>query len=229
MRQLCAVEPPAPWQVFAVTFTNKAAKELRERLEAFGIAGAGDIWALTFHSACVRILRRDIDKLGFSNDFTIYDTDDCKRVVKDILKEMDLDEKTFSPREVLAVISRRRTSCSRLRTSRRSGRAAATGSASASPKNYARYDRILCEANALDFDDLILHTVRLLQNEPDVRAYYQRKFRYILIDEYQDTNRMQYELVRLLVDGHRNICVVGDDDQKHLSLPRRGHLQHSEF
>ena len=106
MRQLCAVEPPAPWQVLAVTFTNKAAKELRERLEAFGIAGAGDIWALTFHSACVRILRRDIDKLGFSNDFTIYDTDDCKRVVKDILKEMDLDEKTFSPREVLAVISK---------------------------------------------------------------------------------------------------------------------------
>ena len=106
MRQLCAVEPPAPWQVLAVTFTNKAAKELRERLEAFGIAGAGDIWALTFHSACVRILRRDIDKLGFSNDFTIYDTDDCKRVVKDILKEMDLDEKAFSPREVLAVISK---------------------------------------------------------------------------------------------------------------------------
>ena len=106
MRQLCAVEPPAPWQVLAVTFTNKAAKELRERLEAFGIAGAGDIWALTFHSACVRILRRDIDKRGFSNDFTIYDTDDCKRVVKDILKEMDLDEKTFSLREVLAVISK---------------------------------------------------------------------------------------------------------------------------
>ena len=107
MRQLCAVEPPAPWQVLAVTFTNKAAKELRERLEAFGIAGAGDIWALTFHSACVRILRRDIDKRGFSNDFTIYDTDDCKRVVKDILKEMDLDEKTFSPREVLAVMAER--------------------------------------------------------------------------------------------------------------------------
>ena len=107
MRQLCAVEPPAPWQVLAVTFTNKAAKELRERLEAFGIAGAGDIWALTFHSACVRILRRDIDKRGFSNDFTIYDTDDCKRVVKDILKEMDLDEKTFSLREVLAVMAER--------------------------------------------------------------------------------------------------------------------------
>ena len=213
MRQLCAVEPPAPWQVLAVTFTNKAAKELRERLEAFGIAGAGDIWALTFHSACVRILRRDIDKLGFSNDFTIYDTDDCKRVVKDILKEMDLDEKTFSPREVLAVISKAKDELLSPQDFSKKWAGSGDWKRERIAKIYARYDRILCEANALDFDDLILHTVRLLQNEPDVRAYYQRKFRYILIDEYQDTNRMQYELVRLLVDGHRNICVVGDDDQ----------------
>ena len=213
MRQLCAVEPPAPWQVLAVTFTNKAAKELRERLEAFGIAGAGDIWALTFHSACVRILRRDIDKLGFSNDFTIYDTDDCKRVVKDILKEMDLDEKAFSPREVLAVISKAKDELLSPQDFSKKWAGSGDWKRERVAKIYARYDRILCEANALDFDDLILHTVRLLQNEPDVRAYYQRKFRYILIDEYQDTNRMQYELVRLLVDGQRNICVVGDDDQ----------------
>ena len=213
MRQLCAVEPPAPWQVLAVTFTNKAAKELRERLEAFGIAGADDIWALTFHSACVRILRRDIDKLGFSNDFTIYDTDDCKRVVKDILKEMDLDEKTFSPREVLAVISKAKDELLSPQDFSKKWAGSGDWKRERIAKIYARYDRILCEANALDFDDLILHTVRLLQNEPDVRAYYQRKFRYILIDEYQDTNRMQYELVRLLADGHRNICVVGDDDQ----------------
>ena len=213
MRQLCAVEPPAPWQVLAVTFTNKAAKELRERLEAFGIAGAGDIWALTFHSACVRILRRDIDKLGFSNDFTIYDTDDCKRVVKDILKEMDLDEKTFSPREVLAVISKAKDELLSPQDFSKKWAGSGDWKRERVAKIYERYDRILCEANALDFDDLILHTVRLLQNEPDVRAYYQRKFRYILIDEYQDTNRMQYELVRLLADGHRNICVVGDDDQ----------------
>ena len=213
MRQLCAVEPPAPWQVLAVTFTNKAAKELRERLEAFGIAGADDIWALTFHSACVRILRRDIDKLGFSNDFTIYDTDDCKRVVKDILKEMDLDEKTFSPREVLAVISKAKDELLSPQDFSKKWAGSGDWKRERVAKIYERYDRILCEANALDFDDLILHTVRLLQNEPDVRAYYQRKFRYILIDEYQDTNRMQYELVRLLVDGHRNICVVGDDDQ----------------
>ena len=213
MRQLCAVEPPAPWQVLAVTFTNKAAKELRERLAAFGIAGADDIWALTFHSACVRILRRDIDKLGFSNDFTIYDTDDCKRVVKDILKEMDLDEKTFSPREVLAVISKAKDELLSPQDFSKKWAGSGDWKRERVAKIYARYDRILCEANALDFDDLILHTVRLLQNEPDVRAYYQRKFRYILIDEYQDTNRMQYELVRLLADGHRNICVVGDDDQ----------------
>ena len=213
MRQLCAVEPPAPWQVLAVTFTNKAAKELRERLEAFGIAGAGDIWALTFHSACVRILRRDIDKLGFSNDFTIYDTDDSKRVVKDILKEMDLDEKTFSPREVLSVISKAKDELLSPQDFSKKWAGSGDWKRERVAKIYARYDRILCEANALDFDDLILHTVRLLQNEAEVRDYYRHKFRYILIDEYQDTNQMQYELVRLLADGYRNICVVGDDDQ----------------
>ena len=156
MRQLCAVEPPAPWQVLAVTFTNKAAKELRERLEAFGIAGAGDIWALTFHSACVRILRRDIDKLGFSNDFTIYDTDDCKRVVKDILKEMDLDEKTFSPREVLAVISKAKDELLSPQDFSKKWAGSGDWKRERVAKIYARYDRILCEANALDFDDLIL-------------------------------------------------------------------------
>ena len=155
MRQLCAVEPPAPWQVLAVTFTNKAAKELRERLEAFGIAGAGDIWALTFHSACVRILRRDIDKLGFSNDFTIYDTDDCKRVVKDILKEMDLDEKTFSPREVLSVISKAKDELLSPQDFSKKWAGSGDWKRERVAKIYARYDRILCEANALDFDDLI--------------------------------------------------------------------------
>ncbi len=213
MRRLCAVEPPAPWQVLAVTFTNKAAKELRERLAAFGIAGADEIWALTFHSACVRILRRDIDKLGFSRDFTIYDTDDCKRVVKDILKEMELDEKTLSPREVLAVISKAKDELLSPQEFSRQWAGSGDWKRERIAKIYARYDRVLCEANALDFDDLILCTVRLLKNEAEVRDYYQCKFRYILIDEYQDTNRMQYELVRLLADGHRNICVVGDDDQ----------------
>ena len=174
MRQLCAVEPPAPWQVLAVTFTNKAAKELRERLEAFGIAGAGDIWALTFHSACVRILRRDIDKRGFSNDFTIYDTDDCKRVVKDILKEMDLDEKTFSLREVLAVISKAKDELLSPQDFSKKWAGSGDWKRERVAKIYARYDRILCEANALDFDDLILHTVRLLQNEAEVRDYYRQ-------------------------------------------------------
>ena len=213
MRRLCAVEPPTPWQVLAVTFTNKAAKELRERLEAFGIAGAGDVWALTFHSACVRILRRDVDRLGFSRDFTIYDTDDCMRVVKDVLKEMELDEKTFSPREVLAVISGAKDEMLSPRDFSKKWAGSGDWKRERIAKIYTRYDRILCEANALDFDDLILHTVRLLQNEPEVREHYQQRFRYVLIDEYQDTNRMQYELVRLLACGHRNVCVVGDDDQ----------------
>lgn len=213
MRGLCAVEPPRPWQVLAVTFTNKAARELRERLEAFGIEGAGDIWALTFHAACVRILRRDIDRLGFSRDFTIYDTDDCKRVVKDILKEMDLDEKTFPSREVLSFISKAKDELLSPQEFSKKWAGSGDWKRERIAKIYARYDRILCEANALDFDDLILHAVRLLKNEEEVREYYRRRFRYILIDEYQDTNRMQYELVRLLSGGQGNICVVGDDDQ----------------
>ena len=213
MRQLCAVEQPAPWQVLAVTFTNKAAKELRERLAAFGIAGAGDIWALTFHSACVRILRRDIDKLGFSNDFTIYDTDDCKRVVKDILKEMGLEEKTFPVREVLSVISNAKDAMmmpeefSQLWEQRGDWRRVRMG------RVYAAYNRRLRDANALDFDDIILHTVELLQSDRQTLEYYRNKFRYVLIDEYQDTNHMQYMLASLLAGGRKNICVVGDDDQ----------------
>ncbi len=213
MQRLCAVEPPKPWQVLAVTFTNKAARELRERLEAFGIAGAGDVWALTFHAACVRILRRDIDRLGFSKDFTIYDTDDCKRVVKDILKEMNIDEKTLAPREVLSVISGAKDQLLSPQEFSKKWADSGDWKRERVAKIYTRYDRILCEANALDFDDLILHTVRLLQNEEEVRDYYQRRFRYVLIDEYQDTSRMQYALVRLLTGGGGNICVVGDDDQ----------------
>ena len=213
--RLCAVEPAVPWSVIAITFTNKAAGELKERLERMCGPASRDIWAATFHSACIRILRRDVEKLGlgFDGNFTIYDTDDSKRVVKDVLKALSLDEKEFQPRSVLGIISNAKDKdwspdrfAQEMKTSHdwRMPRIA---------EIYTGYQRRLREANAMDFDDIILHTVHLLQKDEEVRAFYQRKFRYVLIDEYQDTNHLQYLLARLLAGGYENICVVGDDDQ----------------
>ena len=213
MIRLCAVEPAAPWSVLAVTFTNKAAGELRERLASFGIRGAESVWAMTFHSACVRILRQYIDRLGFSNDFTIYDTDDAKRVIKDIVKEMELDEKSFPPREILAVISNAKDAMESPQDFARRWSGSGDWRKERIAKVYARYVQVLREANALDFDDILLHTVTLLKNDREVRDYYRSKFRYVLIDEYQDTNRLQYLLMKQLVGEKGNICVVGDDDQ----------------
>ena len=213
MVHLCALEPAAPWSLLAVTFTNKAANELRERLSAFGIQGAESVWAMTFHSACVRILRRDIDRLGFSRDFTIYDTDDSKRVIKDILKELDIDEKKLTPREVLSAISNAKDAMESHQDYSRRWKDSGDWRKEAIAKIYTRYVHRLAEANALDFDDIILHAVTLLQQEGEVRDYYRRKFRYVLIDEYQDTNRLQYLLMKQLVGEKGNICVVGDDDQ----------------
>ena len=211
---LCAVEPARPWEVLAITFTNKAANELKERLERMlGPEASRDVWASTFHSACVRILRRDIDKIGFSRDFTIYDTDDSKRVIKDCLKELSLDEKTFPPREIMAIMSEAKDEMESpadfLARWEKTGdwRKIRIG------KVYSLYNKKLRDANALDFDDIILHTVDLLQSSRETREYYQQKFRYVLIDEYQDTNHLQYLLASLLAGGRRNICVVGDDDQ----------------
>ena len=213
MQYLCAVEPARPWEVLAITFTNKAANELKDRLEKMLGEEARDVWAATFHSACVRILRRDIDKIGFDRSFTIYDTDDSKRVIKDILKEMGLEEKTFPAREVLSVISNAKDAMmmpeefSQLWEQRGDWRRVRMG------RVYAAYNRRLRDANALDFDDIILHTVELLQSDRQTLEYYRNKFRYVLIDEYQDTNHMQYMLASLLAGGRKNICVVGDDDQ----------------
>ena len=213
MQYLCAVQPARPWEVLAITFTNKAAGELKERLERMLGEEARDVWAATFHAACVRILRRDIDKLGYDRNFTIYDTDDSKRVLKDIIKELDLEEKTFPPRELLGVISNAKGEMQspedfcRLWEQRGDWRKIRIG------KVYKLYDKKLREANALDFDDIILHTVALLQSDKDTREYYQNKFRYVLIDEYQDTNHLQFLLAGLLTGSHGNICVVGDDDQ----------------
>ena len=211
---LCAVEPARPWEVLAITFTNKAANELKERLSVMlGEETAADVWASTFHSACVRILRRDIDRLGFDRSFTIYDSDDSKRVIKDILKELGLEEKTFPPREVQSVISRAKNDCQTPEEFQAQWREINDYRKINIGKVYLLYNRKLREANALDFDDLLWHTVRLLETVPEVRDYYRRKFRYILIDEYQDTNALQYRLAALLTGPGKNICVVGDDDQ----------------
>ena len=211
--RLCRLDPALPWSIIAITFTNKAAGELKERLERMLGPDAGDIWASTFHSACVRILRRDIERLGFDRSFTIYDSADSERVVKDILKDFNLEEKTFPPRSVLSVISKAKDAMQSGRDFLDDCQKQGDHRLTQIAKLYVEYERRLREANALDFDDLILDTVRLLQEYDDVREYYQRKFRYVLIDEYQDTNNLQYQLSSLLAGRWENICVVGDDDQ----------------
>jgi len=214
-KRLCAVEPASPWSVIAITFTNKAAGELKERLERMCGPASRDIWAATFHSACIRILRRDVERLGagFDSNFTIYDTDDSKRVIKDVLKAMSLDEKEFQPRSVLSIISNAKDKDWSPEQFAQETRTSHDWRMPRIAEIYAGYQRRLREADAMDFDDIILHTVHLLQKDPEVRGYYQRKFRYVLIDEYQDTNHLQYLLAQLLAGGYENICVVGDDNQ----------------
>ena len=209
---VCALNPASPWQIIAITFTNKAANELKERLaRAVGEEKANDIWAATFHSACVRILRRDIDKLGYDSSFTIYDSADSERVIKDILAELSIDTKAFPPRAVQTVISRAKDSM--LSPSAFENDAAGNFRLEKIAAVYKKYQARLKGANALDFDDIIMLTVNLLSEHRDVLEYYRRKFRYVLVDEYQDTNHAQYLLAALLAGGSGNICVVGDDDQ----------------
>ena len=210
---LCALEPVAPWNIIAVTFTNKAANELKERLVKMLSPEAAEVWAMTFHSACCRILRRHAELLGYGSSFTIYDSADSERVMKDIIKDMGLDDKNFPAKYVLGIISREKDAMTTpeqmLSRTEASGQYQAVHIARA----YQKYQRQLKENNAVDFDDIILLTVRLLQEHEDVRKFYQRKFRYVLVDEYQDTNHLQYLLTGLLAGGYENICVVGDDDQ----------------
>ncbi len=209
-----ALDPVEPWRILAITFTNKAAGELKSRLERMlGTESANDVWACTFHSACVRILRRDAEKLGFGSNFSIYDAADSQSLIKRILKEQELDEKAFPPRSVLAEISRAKDerigAQEYLDSARRMGDARHIKIGEA----YIEYARRLFAANAMDFDDLIFFTVKLLAEHEDVRGYWQRRFRYVLIDEYQDTNHLQYLFSSLIAGGSGNICVVGDDDQ----------------
>ncbi len=210
---MCAVKPPAPWQIMAITFTNKAADELKSRLETTLGSQAQDVWALTFHGACVRILRRDADRLGFPKSFTIYDQADSLAVMKRVLKDLNLDEKTWAPRAMLSAAERYRNSMIDLSAvasmEERTGDIRRIRTA----QICQAYAKRLKDAGAMDFDDLLYYAVRLLQDYPDVLSYYQHKFRYVLIDEYQDTNHLQYLFAALMAGGTRNICVVGDDDQ----------------
>ncbi len=210
---LCAEDPAPPWSIIAITFTNKAANELKERLATLLGPQAMDIWAMTFHSACCRLLRRDIDRLGYTRSFTIYDTADSERVMKEIIKDMGLDDKTFPAKMVLSLISRQKDAMRSPEECAREAKDSGDLRLGQVAKCYRRYQTQLKENNAVDFDDIIYLTVKLLQENEDMRRYYQRKFRYVLVDEYQDTNNMQYLLTSLLAGGRENLCVVGDDDQ----------------
>ena len=211
---LSALHPAAPWSILAITFTNKAANELKDRLGKLLGEQAMDVWAMTFHAACCRILRRDIDRFeGYSSSFTIYDTSDSERVIKDVLKELNMDEKAFPPRLCLSVISKAKDKAQHPDAFSKVADRAGDYRMEKIAQVYEGYQKRLHDANALDFDDIILKTVELLDAFEDVRTYYQRKFRYVLIDEYQDTNELQYRLSSLLAGGYENICVVGDDDQ----------------
>ena len=212
-RHFAALEPCEPWRVIAITFTNKAAAELKTRLSNMLGPIADDIWAQTFHSACVRILRKYADRLNYSSSFTIYDTSDCQSVMKHIIKELDIDDKAFPHKTVLNYISKAKDSM--LDASAFMAQAAASGDIRRKTigQCYVQYEKRLKDADAMDFDDLIYNTVKILESCDDAREYYQRRFKYVLIDEYQDTNNLQYRLASALAGGYENICVVGDDDQ----------------
>ena len=200
-----------PWNILAITFTNKAAGEMRERVDDLVGFGADQIWVTTFHSTCMRILRRYIDRLGFDNGFTIYDTDDQKTVIKNICKRLSIDTKMYKERAIMGEISSAKDDLIGVREYELY--AAGDYHKSVYAKVYREYQETLKKNNALDFDDIIVKTVELFKSCPEVLDSYQERFRYIMVDEYQDTNTAQFQLIRLLAGKYRNLCVVGDDDQ----------------
>lgn len=200
-----------PWNILAITFTNKAAGEMRERVERLVGFGSESIWVSTFHSMCVRILRRHISLLGYDTNFTIYDADDQKTLMKDVCKLLQIDTKIYKERALLAAVSHAKNELVTPEEFRLN--AGGDFSQRKIAEVYEEYEKQLKANNALDFDDLLIKTVQLFQTQADVLEYYQERFRYIMVDEYQDTNTVQFELVRLLASKYRNLCVVGDDDQ----------------
>lgn len=202
-----------PYHIMAITFTNKAAGEMRERIDHLVGYGSESIWVSTFHSSCVRILRRHIDRIGFETNFTIYDSDDSKSLMKDICKKLNIDTKIYKERSLLSAISSAKDEL--VSPTEFALRAEASGDYAKrrQAEVYREYQEALHKNNALDFDDLIVKTVELFQSDPEVLDYYQERFRYIMVDEYQDTNTAQFQLIRLLADKYKNLCVVGDDDQ----------------
>ncbi|MCL2044975.1 MAG: UvrD-helicase domain-containing protein [Oscillospiraceae bacterium] len=210
---LCSIDPTPPWRIIAITFTNKAARELKERLERMLGSQSEDIWAMTFHSACSRILRSHIDYLGYSRDFTIYDTADTISLMKRIQKDLDIDDRIMHHRTILNYISQSKDQMLMADDFYYEIEKSGDIRQKLVARAYLEYENRMKASNALDFDDLILLTVRLLQENTEVLHLYQNRFKYVLIDEYQDTNYLQYLLASALAGGHGNICVVGDDDQ----------------
>jgi len=201
----------APYRILAITFTNKAAKEMKERIAALVGEAAGEVWVSTFHAMCAKILRRDIEKLGYTRSFTIYDDDDQSNVLKDVLRQLNIDDKVLSVRELRSKISDAKNHLQ-----------SPDEWFQHSPRDfhsqqihdiYHLYEQRLRSANALDFDDLLVRTLELFADHPPVLASYRQRFSHVLVDEYQDTNFAQYSLVKLLTQQSRNLCVVGDDDQ----------------